>query len=183
MKSITLGLHYQTAQDHRCGRDEGTGLRQNRGGRTWLPSELMDEMIPPTRPLPDSWIASLDDGAPALDNGGEDDDRRLTRLQDGQVVGFRSLTDHGNVALTIRSETDWTADPPMPPEAKQVCAMQGWQIDSLANSVEECVQALVEHEQGGPGEYELSYYTWSGDIPHRFDAKARTFRAVGTTNG
>lgn len=150
---------------------------------TWLPSELMDEMIPPTRPTPDAWIASLDDGAPALDNGGEDDERRLTKLQDGQIVSFQSLTDHGTAELTIRSATDWTANPSMPAAAKQVCAMNGWQIDSLSTSVAECVQAIMENEQGQPGEYELSYHTWSDDIPHRFDAKTRSFKPAGPTNG
>ncbi len=61
--------------------------------------------------------------------------------------------------------------------------MQGWQIDTGGSSVQECVQSLMKHEQGGPGEYELSYYTWSGHIPHRFDAKARSFKPAGATNG
>ena len=83
---------------------------------TWLPSELADEMGPMPRKSPDDWVTSLDDGAPALDNDSDGIDRP-SRLSDGQIVKFISLTDHGRATLIIRSDTDWTAAPPMPTEA------------------------------------------------------------------
>lgn len=151
---------------------------------TWLPSDLMDEMIPTPRSTPDAWIASLNDGAPALDWGddGEDGRPKGPMLKDGDVVNFQSCTKYGEAVLTFRAAADWSVDRPMPPEAKQVCAMRGWQTDSLASTVEECVENLIEHE-AEPGEYELSYFTWSDDIPHRFDAKTRSFGPAGLDNG
>jgi hypothetical protein len=148
---------------------------------TWIPSELIDEVNPLSRPSPDDWVVSLDDGAPALHDGGEGEGNRL--LKDGEIVGFVTITDYGSAQLIIRSATDWTATPPMPQEAKEVCAISGWQLDSFASSTEECVQNILADEQGEPGEYELSYFTWSNDIPHRFDAKTRTFKPAEPSNG
>ena len=86
---------------------------QQESKTTWLLSELMDVMIPTPRQSPNDWIAALDDGAPALDNGEEEaEHRQLRRLHDGQLVNFQSLTHYCNAALTIRSATDWTVDRP-----------------------------------------------------------------------
>jgi hypothetical protein len=150
---------------------------------TWIPTEMIDEVNPPLRSSPDDWITSLDDGAPALDNESDDERMPPMKLQDGQVVGFTSVTNYGAAQLVIRSPTDWTANPPMPAAARQVCAMLGWQLESLAGSVDGCVQNIMADEQGEPGEYELSYFTWSDDIPHRFDARTRHFKLAEPSNG
>jgi hypothetical protein len=69
----------------------------------------------------------------------------------------------------------------MPAEAENVCAMQGWQIDSLAPSISECAEALFDAD-AEPDDYDLSYYTWSNDIPHRFDAKTRCFKPMAKSD-
>ena len=79
----------------------------------------------------------------------------------------------------VHTERQWSVDSPMPPEAEQVCAINGWQIESLALSVEECAEALFDYD-AEPGDYELSYYTWSDGIPFVFDAAARTFKRQET---
>jgi hypothetical protein len=151
---------------------------------TWLPSDLMDEMIPPPRPSPDAWITSFDDGAPALDRGEDDETGRPRRspLKDGEIVNFQSCTHYGCATLTLKAGREWSVDRPMPPEAENVCAMEGWQIDTLAPDVEGCAQALFDTD-AEPDDYELSYYTWSADIPHRFDIASRKFKPVGPSNG
>ena len=141
--------------------------------QTWLPSDLMDEISPPPRISPDHWITSLDDGAAALDSG-EDGETESPALKDGQTVNFLSLTKYGEAILMFRSAADWSVDRPLPPEAQQVCVMQGWQTDSLQTRAKECVESLTRADAEA-GEYELSYFTWSDDIPHRFDAKTRSF--------
>jgi hypothetical protein len=128
---------------------------------TWLPYDLMDEMIPPPRNSPDDWIGSLDDGAPAI----------IADVDDGRTAEKICLLHDGDTVKFV--------DSPMPPEAEQVCAINGWQIESLANSVEECAAALLDYD-AEPGDYELSYYTWSDGIPFVFDAAARTFRRQET---
>jgi hypothetical protein len=86
-----------------------------------------------------------------------------------------SMTPHGSAILTLWAKRQWSVDNPMPQFAEQVCALNGWQVESLATSVEECAEALFDYD-AEPGEYELSYYTWSDGIPFVFDGARRTFR-------
>ena len=65
----------------------------------------------------------------------------------------------------------------MPREAENVCALNGWQLDSLALSVEECIEALRD-AGAEPDEYELSYYTWSDGIAFVFDLTSRSFEQL-----
>ena len=147
----------------------------------WLPADLMDEMIPPPRNSPNDWVGSLDDGAAAIIAGADDGGsaEKICLLRDGDVVKFCSMTRHGSAILTLMAERQWSVDTPMPKEAEQVCAINGWQVKSLALSVEECAEALFDYD-AEPGDYELSYYTWSDGIPFVFDAAVRTFRRQET---
>ena len=144
---------------------------------TCLPSDLMDEMIPSPRNSPDDWIGSMDDGAPAIiagvDDGGTAE--KICLLRDGELVKFCSMTTHGSAVLTLKSGGQWSVDNPMPWAAEQVCAINGWQIDSFASSVEECTEALFDYE-AKPGDYDLSYYTWADGISFVFDAGRQTFK-------
>jgi hypothetical protein len=149
---------------------------------TWLPSKLMDETFPPPRPSPDDWITSLDDGAPAIENGEDYDQQEPTLLHDGEVILFQRCDHYGNANLTLAADGGWKVDRPKPPVATDVVAINGWQYETHASSVDECATMLVQAE-ADPGDYEISYYSWSDDIPHRFDAKARSFMPVRPTNG
>ena len=87
---------------------------------TWLPADLMDEMIPPPRNSPDDWVGSLDDGAPAIiagvDDGGTAE--KICLLRDGDTVKFCSMTAHGSAILTLKTERQWSVDRPMPPGSR-----------------------------------------------------------------
>jgi hypothetical protein len=148
---------------------------------TWLPYDLMDEMTPAPRNSPDDWVGSLDDGAAAIIAGvdGARTAEKICLLRDGDNVKFCSMTPHGSAILTLRTERQWSVDSPMPAAAEQVCAINGWQIESLATSVEECAEALFDYD-AEPGDYTLSYYTWSDGIPFIFDAASRTFKRQET---
>lgn len=130
--------------------------------------------LPPLRPSPDDCDVVLNDGTPGL-NDGRGGHRRLTRLSDGLIVRFCSLTDYGPATLTIYSVMEWAIDPPMPPEAKRVSVTDRQQSYSPLRSVNQCVQFIMNDQGGDPGEYSIHYYTWEHGIPFMFDAFTRTF--------
>ncbi len=92
--------------------------------RTWLPYDLMDEMIPPPRNSPDDWIGALDDGAAAIiaDVGHGGTAQKICLLRDGEVVKFCSMTPHGSAILTLWAKRQWSVDNPMPQEGLNRCA-------------------------------------------------------------
>jgi hypothetical protein len=160
-------------------------------GTEWWPYALMDEAMPAGRDNPDAWLDTLPDGRPFL-AGGDDDGRLESQpLADGERVEFIRCDTYGQAELVIRRDGSWSVETPMPPEAEQVCALGGWQVDSLAETVEDCVDRLKEEigplcdgpdlfdGADGSREFDLSYYTFSEPIPFRFDAARRTFEPAG----
>jgi len=144
----------------------------------WIPSELIDERQPPLRDTPSDWIVTGEDGEPALSDG---DDGIAKPLSDNDVVNFCSCTIFGTGVLELKSPDQWTVDHGMPREASKVCATNIFDIDTGANSLNEFVEGIIEQrtERGEeeliPDEYEVSYYTYSDDMPHRFDRAKRSF--------
>ena len=78
--------------------DNGADGIVSEKAQTWLPYDLMGEMIPPPRNSSDDWIGSLDDAAPAIiagvGHGGTA--QKICILRDGEVVKFCSMTPHGS---------------------------------------------------------------------------------------
>lgn len=141
----------------------------------WFPSDLMDEVMPPGRPSPSAWIVALDDGATALDLS-TDFEPVHHLLNDGDTVAFASRTDYGEATLTLTA-TDYSVSAEKPAGAEQCCALDGWQSDTLASDVAELVGHLRDCDQT-EGEFRIAYYTFSDDIPYRFDAASKSFVRV-----
>jgi hypothetical protein len=59
------------------------------------------------------------------------------RLEAGQMVDFMRLTTSATAKRTICSATEWTAELPMPPEAKWACAMEGLQLETSGRTAQE----------------------------------------------
>lgn len=146
--------------------------------REWYVADYADEVMPPPQDSPDGWIVSLEDGAPGLRGCEPGDPPRP--LSDGDRIGFMYCDTFGSAELMIRADGAWTVSAPMPDQAKQVCALGGWQADSLAETLDGCVEQIKEAL--GPGEeesFDLSYYTYSEAFPFRFDAASRSFKTAG----
>jgi hypothetical protein len=145
----------------------------------YFPQDLVDEIMPPDRPTPDAWIVDLDDGAPALDLRFSPDEANSNcrALKDGDHVIFVSRSDYGVWPLKLTAE-GYTVDVPMPSEANTCCILGGFQAETLATSLEECVRLLREYvgDSFEPDDvFEVFYYAFDDGVPYRFDAAARHF--------
>lgn len=151
----------------------------------WLPEIYCDEVTPPPRATPDAWLTRRADGTPALasdDPVAAEDEPGDTAasLVDGEAVPFTRLADHGRATLAIRPDGSWSVSAPMPAAAEQVCALDGFQSETLSGSVEEVVEALQELlGDDAAGDYALSYYTYEKAVVFRFDAAAAAFVRAG----
>lgn len=143
----------------------------------WSPERYCDEVAPEPRDSPDHWITSLEDGAPALAAPNDWDECSPIRLNDGDVVGFVSYTNYGQAELILEADGTHSIDRAMPAEAELVCALWGWQSETLSSTPDEVAKKLRELD-ATPGDYVLAYYTYSHEQPFVFDAATRSFRRV-----
>lgn len=143
----------------------------------WWPSEMMDEVMPTGKEKPEDWLFG---GSSIWIVADEGEGGMTAGLKDGQIVNFVTCTDEGSASLTLNDDKTWSVDFPMPASAKQCCIMSGWQSDTLGDTVEQSVKGLIDND-AEPDTYEISYFTWSDNIPLRFDLATRSFVAPGTT--
>lgn len=136
--------------------------------RKWMPSEYMDESVPPARAIPSDWIVKMDDGNPALAPGDPyDDDAPPTQpLTEGQIVKFDWTEHYGNFGLTFHNSDDfgwtWTLhgeEPTASPGADMMVAAQGdW--DTMALSLREFASEYVREVKDGDT-VTVTFYAWS----------------------
>ncbi len=129
----------------------------------WIPELFLDEVSPPARDTPEAWLRRDPDGVWRIDG----DDCGAFCIVDGEIVAFMRLDEHGGATLTL-TPTGWNVSAPMPAEAKNVCALDGMQADTLSDSVHIVVERLREIG-ADDDDFRLSYYSFV-EIPLRFVA-------------
>lgn len=135
--------------------------------RHWIPSDWLDEINPTMLESPDSfierepkgWALRLPDGDPDRDN-----EFYHSPIEPGQIVGFRWVEGHGFFKLLLAADRTWTTDITPPAAATHFHEPQ---FGIIGNSVEDLLTDDLDPLE--PGEYEISAYTWSPEIPFRFD--------------
>lgn len=112
----------------------------------WVPSHLVDEVTPPSRPSPDDWLADRKpvEGACVLagwDDDPEGESRRQYEI--GDVVKFSALYSYPSVRVRVFADGTWAADDPIPAEAESF-----WEPDAeiLADSLGELVSQFCEDD-------------------------------------
>lgn len=137
--------------------------------RKWFPVEWLDEMNPLPLESPDAFIEREGDGwclrLPEGDSDRENDFYHMTVVP-GQVVGFEWTESYGDLTMTVHEDRTFTLDRAIPEGATHFYEHSE---GMLTNSLSEMVEGADRLE---PGEYEISAYTWSDAIPHRFDVDA-----------
>lgn len=141
----------------------------------WLPEELMDEIVPPTRSTPEDWRQRVDGGWGLIVREDFEEEPRTRPLTDGEVVEFCWLEHHGSGVLTV-AEDHWTIVPPMPSEANCVSAISAGVDGDVGDLVANMREDLVS---GAIGMHDVRFYTWSDPLPFVFDAASGEFRAAG----
>lgn len=141
--------------------------------RTWMPSHMQDEIIPPPRPTPGDWIVGpvgdrwLIAGDEDADAVGRDASRRT--LAPGETLDFEwneiGETFEAVIFADGRCELPAGGEPPQ--------ASQYWlpgDTDSMAFGWESFVSQQADWIRSSGGESELlevQPYTWSDPVPHR----------------
>lgn len=142
----------------------------------WYPSDYCEETSPDGRSCASDWIEDYQ-GNSILAPFYEGDDGEAQILSHGDVINFVTCSDYGTATLTLADDRSWRVSSPMPHGADQCCIMDGYQIETLSTSVNECARELID-AGGEPGFYIISYYTFSGPTPMRFDQHQNSFEAV-----
>jgi len=142
----------------------------------WFPKDYCDEVMPDDRESANAWLIKTASGTICIDAPTPWDGEPIP-LSDGEIVKFSTRTDYGRAKLTFASDGSWTVDHPMPKDAQQVCAMLGWQSETLSKSVEGVVDLLREIGEAD-GEFVLAYYTFADAPDQRFDAATQSFVEV-----
>ena len=147
----------------------------------WWPSEMVDEVMPPGREKPEDWLHGPSGLILHVEEGDDDDAKApVLLLEDGTIIEFVNCTKYGDAELSLRADGSWRVSSPKLRGAEQSCIMNGWQYETNADTVEETVKLLIETD-AEPGEYPISYFTWSDTIPLRFDKAKHRFVDPGTT--
>ncbi len=142
----------------------------------WMPYDYCEETSPDPRPSPSAWIIEDDDGRPCL---AEEFGDVGFALEDGRQVKFLRLHDHGGAVIVFNEDGSASLSEPMPAGADQCCVMDGWQAETLADDTDTLLANLRDAAEPDAGdEFRVSYYTFEGPLPFRFDAAARAFLPV-----
>lgn len=139
--------------------------------RKWIPSEWLDELNPMMLDSPDAYIEVIGNGwGLRLPEG--DDDREnpfyQSAVEPGQVVNFLWTDNFGQVVLTVRHNGSWSTDYSTPEGATHFYEHS---TGAITDSIAELVNGDPESHLDPlpPGDYVVDCYTWSEDIPLRFD--------------
>lgn len=147
----------------------------------WWPYDYIDEIMGTHRASANAWIEDKDGrpflGANDIASGFGEEPRAIS---DGEIVKFVTMTDHGEAIVTLNDAGSWSVSSSMPEAAESCCILYGWQSDTVGGNVDETMKALIA-EGAKPGEYTISFYTYSNEIPLRFDQATRSFTEPGTT--
>jgi hypothetical protein len=136
----------------------------------WWPEEFLDEAMPPGRGSPTEWIETIG-GRPCI--AVDDDEREARQLKDGDLVRFHRCDSYGEIDLTLRPDGYALAKEP-PREAEQCCILDGWNVDTVSESVADMVDAL-RAAGAGPDVYRAAFYTFVDTGDWRFCAQSNTF--------
>lgn len=154
-------------------------------GRSWVPSDYLDEISPPGRETPSHWIARHAVGdhyvlAPAWSEG----EPEGLKVQLGEIVGFHCTDDHGEVRVTIRRNGTYDCHGKVPAEASHFWIHAD--AESLGSSLAEFVKHYVD---SWPDQDDATEHTetvrmaaWSDDLPHMLvinDGKPHFAMVVG----
>ena len=145
----------------------------------WWPAYMLDEIMPQHSTSADAWIISHSAGfAIDADEPGNESSYfgQPQPLTDGEIVNFITCTDYGLATLSFDPTCAWSVDIPMPAEARLCCILGDG--DTLGGNVDETVKIMMERGDEAD-DYVIGYYTYSNQIPLRFEQASRRFVAPG----
>lgn len=145
---------------------------------TWIPEAYVDEWSPPGRSSADAWLVRNGDGSWRI--GGDDPDfpecHPIT-LAHGAVMDFWIDECCGEAVVTVADGGDSiTCAVAMPQRANCCAIMDGFQIETPSNSLEETLAAFKDAEPEN-GDYTVAF-RYHECRTMLFDASRGTFTDV-----
>jgi hypothetical protein len=143
---------------------------------TWMPSDYMDESVPPGETHPTGWVRTDASGTPCMRCCYEEDRPDLNwPLVDGDKVEFTYREDHGSAILLVRPDGTWAIDVPMPENVDHAWLVDSYLDNGSYGSIEDMVAAIIE--DGDRDEnitMDVMYYNWPCST-WRFDLASMSF--------
>ena len=134
--------------------------------RTFLPTNYLDESVPPPRATASAWIVALPGGRYAIE--AEDEDEAPTWfIKPGDTVEFNWTESYGFIEVTVAPDGSFTTH--RTPDPRATLFWIKGDPDSMTDSVKTFAQDWIEMHTS-PQTVELEQYAWS-DKPdlYRFE--------------
>lgn len=153
--------------------------------RKWLPTDWQDEVTPPPAVSPSDFIQLDADGPFLAPLGWKPDTEELAehdpriRLEDGTLVQFSWVEDHGHRTLTVLADGSWTLDEPFPDAAEQFW-LPG-DPDTINLGIDDLVRGSIDgwSDPLPPGDWVVAGYTWGPHSVWRYHAASNAMVQAG----
>lgn len=140
--------------------------------RLWIPADWVDESNPTMLDRADSYIEKQADiwwlRLPKDDPERDNEFYRMA-VEPGQIVKFLWMERHGEISLILKADRTFITDQEPPSGTTH---FYEYSTGAIAGSLKDLVEADETGAPLDPGEYDVMAYTWSDEIPMRFDVDA-----------
>lgn len=159
-------------------------------GRSWLPSEWLDEMVPATGQSPDDFLWRNSQGVLMLspcdelerrDALEENNTSMLRPIAPGEEIEFCWHEDRGWRTVTVRKDRSWAINEPFPADTTHVFDSD---TEILGDGIDDFMKSFLSdnfYDVQLPADLMVHGYVWSEGIKFRVrvaESGAATFEAV-----
>lgn len=135
----------------------------------YLPSEWLDEVIPPPQTHPNAFLSHTEGLGWFIRDEDEGECEWEMKVEPGDVVLFSAHENFGMFVLTVKADGSYETDRVVPEKASHF--MIYGDIDTLSGSISDLIAGYgFDGQELEPGSYDVWAYWWSNeDYRFRFE--------------